>query len=172
MTRTTQAYLSGQPVAEHVRKGVAEVDRSELETKTVYQQTFIVNAFCFFFSVAFAIVTGFVNSYLVEPFVHLAANIGVTGTRLVGHASGGLGVTSAVVAAVGVLVCYPLRHTRGRQDASQLIRCANVYTTAALAVSAILLTATGFVINLMFRVASSRVGVGLVKHDNSLGALL
>jgi hypothetical protein len=129
----------------------------EAETKRIYHQTFIVNIATVILSLAFVIGARVADAVFVSPYVHLAANVGLSGSRLVGHSSTCFGLASLAVAAVGGLLCYPLRHTRDPQDADQLRRCSRVHTAAAVAVVATLVAALIGVCVSLTRVAASQV---------------
>jgi hypothetical protein len=132
-------------------------DSKEVEAKRIYQQTYIVNIATAVYSIAFVIGARVADFVFVAPYVHLAANIGLSGSHLIGHSSTCLGLASLAVAAVGVLLCYPLRHTREPKDADQLRRCSRVHVAAAAAVTASLVAAITCFCSVLTRVASSQV---------------
>jgi len=127
------------------------------ESKRIYQQSLIVNMATVVLSIGLVIGALVADSMLVAPYVHLAANVGLTASRLIRRSIARLGLASAAVAGVGALLCYPLRHSRGPKDAAQLRRCFVVHVTAAAAVVVSLGVALAWIGVLLVQVTSSQV---------------
>ena len=106
------------------------------------------------------------DAFLIGPYVHLAANVGLTASRLIRNSINSLGIASAAVAGVGVLLCYPLRHTRGPKDAAQLRRCTIVHLTAAAAVVVTMCVALAWIGVILTRVTTSQVQFDLIEADS------
>ena len=132
-------------------------DDSISETRLIYHRAFIVNSTSFLLSFLLVVGSVLADHMLVAPYVHLADNVGLTASRLIGHSLVRLGWVSSAISLVGVLLCYPLRYPRGPQDGAQLRRCAVVHSAGSIGVLFVLVLAMIFLCVLLYQVTSSQV---------------